>query len=72
MTEDLVALIQTLSPGYKTIFNMYVMEGMSHKEIAAELGITEGTSKSQLARARAILQSKIEKTNKISTDIKEL
>ena len=63
MTEDLLRLIQTLSPGYKTIFNLFVMEGMSHAEIAQELGISEGTSKSQLARARGILQTKIEKEN---------
>jgi len=67
MTEDLLRLIQTLSPGYKTIFNLFVMEGMSHAEIAQELGISEGTSKSQLARARGILQTKIEKE---STNIK--
>jgi RNA polymerase sigma-70 factor (ECF subfamily) len=41
------------------IFNMYAIEGFSHKEIAEELGISEGTSKSQLARARAILQENI-------------
>jgi RNA polymerase sigma factor (sigma-70 family) len=49
-----------LSPGYRTIFNMYVVEGYSHKEIGELLGISEGTSKSQLARARVILQKAIE------------
>ncbi len=72
MTSDLILLIQSLSPGYKTIFNMYVIDGMSHKEIASELGISEGTSKSQLARARGVLQSKIEKADRVSQAIKEI
>lgn len=57
--KDVVELIRNLSPGYRTVFNMYVVEGYSHKEIAEMLGITEGTSKSQLARAKAILQKKV-------------
>lgn len=59
--KDLVRLIQTLSPGYRTVFNLYVVEGYTHKEIADMMGISEGTSKSQLARAKAILQEKIKK-----------
>lgn len=59
-TQDLLKLIQKLSPGYQTVFNMYVIDGFSHKEIAKKLGISEGTSKSQLARARAILQKMIQ------------
>jgi RNA polymerase sigma-70 factor (ECF subfamily) len=59
--NDLLSLIRNLSPGYRLIFNMYAIEGFSHKEIAQELGISEGTSKSQLARARAILQENIKK-----------
>ncbi len=59
--NDLLTLIRNLSPGYRLIFNMYAIEGFSHKEIAQELGISEGTSKSQLARARAILQENIKK-----------
>jgi RNA polymerase sigma-70 factor (ECF subfamily) len=55
-TKDLLNLIQKLSPGYRTVFNMYVVEGYSHKEIAELLNISEGTSKSQLARARGLLQ----------------
>lgn len=54
--EDILRFIQQLSTGYRTIFNLYVMEGYSHKEIAEMLNISEGTSKSQLARARYILQ----------------
>lgn len=58
--KDLMEIIQELSPGYRTVFNLYVVEGYTHKEIADMMGISEGTSKSQLARAKAILQSKIE------------
>ncbi|MCW3125719.1 MAG: polymerase, sigma-24 subunit, subfamily [Bacteroidetes bacterium] len=59
MKDDLMKLIQSLSSGYRTIFNLYVIEGYSHKEIGEMLGVTEGTSKSQLARARYLLQKKI-------------
>jgi RNA polymerase sigma factor (sigma-70 family) len=59
--KDILAAVRELSPGYRTIFNMYVVEGYSHKEIGEALGINEGTSKSQLARARVILQKVIEK-----------
>lgn len=54
--KDLMKLIQGLSPGYRTVFNLYVVEGYTHREIGEMLGISEGTSKSQLARAKAILQ----------------
>ena len=57
--KDIINLIQELSPGYRTVFNLYVIEGFSHREIADQLGISEGTSKSQLARARSILQKKV-------------
>lgn len=57
--RDLMKLIQQLSSGYRMVFNMYVIEGYSHKEIAETLGISEGASKSQLSRARAILKEKI-------------
>ncbi|GIV35197.1 MAG: DNA-directed RNA polymerase sigma-70 factor [Chitinophagales bacterium] len=57
--QDLIAMVQSLSPGYRTVFNLYVIEGYSHKEIAKILGINEGTSKSQLARARMIIQKKL-------------
>jgi RNA polymerase sigma factor (sigma-70 family) len=57
--KDIINLIQDLSPGYRTVFNLYVIEGYSHKEIGDQLGISEGTSKSQLARAKAILQKKV-------------
>jgi len=54
--KDIISLVQQLSPGYRTVFNMYVVEGYSHKQIAEQLGISEGTSKSQLSRAKQILQ----------------
>lgn len=57
--QDLLKVIQKLADGYRMVFNMYVIEGYSHKEIADTLGITEGASKSQLSRARAILQQEI-------------
>ena len=54
--EDLHKMIDILPTGYKTVFNLYAIEGFSHKEIAEKLGISENTSKSQLSRARAHLQ----------------
>jgi len=54
--KDIIQLVQQLSPGYRTVFNMYVVEGYTHKQIAEALGISEGTSKSQLSRAKLILQ----------------
>ena len=58
--KDIMNIINELSPGYKQVFNMHVIEGYSHKEIADMLGITEGTSKSQLARAKGVLKKIIE------------
>jgi RNA polymerase sigma factor (sigma-70 family) len=54
--KDIIQLVQQLSPGYRTVFNMYVVEGYTHRQIAEVLGISEGTSKSQLSRAKQILQ----------------
>lgn len=53
---EIFNLVVTLPVGYRTVFNLFVIEGMEHKEIAALTGITEGTSKSQLSKARALLQ----------------
>lgn len=61
--QDLMKLIQKLSTGYRTVFNLYAIEGFSHKEIAEKLGITVGTSKSQLARARMMLQKMLQNIN---------
>jgi RNA polymerase sigma factor (sigma-70 family) len=57
--KDLMTLIQQLSPGYRIVFNLYAIEGYSHREIAAIVGITEGASKSQLSRARSVLREQI-------------
>jgi RNA polymerase sigma-70 factor (ECF subfamily) len=54
--EDLLRMIDKLPPGYRVVFNMYAIDGYSHKEIGTQLGITENTSKSQLSRARVFLQ----------------
>ena len=68
-TKDIINIVNELSPGYKTVFNMHVIEGYSHKEIADLLGITEGTSKSQLARAKGVLKKKVEtRFNKTNND----
>lgn len=56
---EMIQLIQTLPPGYRTVFNLFVMEEYSHEEIAVQLGISVGTSKSQLARARQLLRDKL-------------
>ncbi|MDI9356453.1 MAG: sigma-70 family RNA polymerase sigma factor [Chitinophagaceae bacterium] len=55
----LLEMVNSLSTGYKTVFNLYVIEGYTHKEIADILGITENTSKSNLSRARDILRGRI-------------
>ncbi|WP_093024891.1 RNA polymerase sigma factor [Pustulibacterium marinum] len=59
-TEQLQLLIDRLPDGYKTVFVMYAIEGYSHKEIAQMLSISEGTSKSQLSKARKLLQQQLE------------
>ena len=56
---QLMEVIQALPPRYKMVFNMYAIDGYSHKEIADIMGINEGTSKSNLSRARKILQEKV-------------
>lgn len=71
--EDLLRMINDLPPGYRVVFNMYAIDGYTHKEIAAHLGISENTSKSQLSRARTLLQKMLSEnywseTRKISND----
>lgn len=61
--EDLLALIQRLSPAYRLVFNLYVMDGFTHEEIAAQLGISVGASKSNLARARENLRQLLKHVN---------
>lgn len=58
--DEILQLVQNLPPAYKTVFNLYVMEGFQHQEIADMLGISEGTSKSNLFKAKRILKEKIE------------
>lgn len=62
-TKELLKMIQNLPPRYQMVFNLYVFEGLKHREIAEKLGVTEGTSKSNLSDARAILQKEINKTH---------
>jgi len=64
--KDLLQMISELPPRYRLVFNMYAIEGYSHKEISEMLGITEGTSKSNLSRARDILQNKLKKYSEIN------
>lgn len=59
--DELMKLINSLSDGYRTVFNMYAIEGYSHAEIAQELGVSEVTSRTQFMRARNILQGMIQK-----------
>jgi RNA polymerase sigma factor (sigma-70 family) len=62
--QELLGLIQELPSGCRVIFNLYAIEGYNHKEIAELLDISDGTSKSQYARARQLLQSRIEALEK--------
>lgn len=57
--KEIFDLIVQLPVGYRTVFNLYEIEGLEHKEIAAMLGITEGTSKSQLSKAKILLQKNL-------------
>ena len=57
--EEILKLVQQLPPSYRTVFNLYVIEGFNHREIGEKLGISEGTSKSNLAKARGKLQKMI-------------
>ena len=59
--NDLLRLVNQLPDGYRTVFNLYAIEGYNHAEIADMLGISEGTSKSQLSRARLLLQANLKK-----------
>lgn len=61
--KEILKLVQKLPPGFRSVFNLFAIEGYSHKEIAGMLEISEGTSKSQYARARAFLQKLIQTEN---------
>lgn len=64
--KELIDMIQSLPDGCQVIFNLYALEGYSHKEIAEKLGISEGTSKSQYSRAKVLLRERIIKSEKIN------
>ncbi len=64
-SEEILNAMKEMPPGYRLVLNMYAIEGYTHKEIGEELGINEGTSKSQLARARKYLYEFLETKNKI-------
>ena len=63
--KELMKLVMSLPPGFRTVFNMYAIEGYSHKEIADMLGITETTSRTQLSRARLWLQNRIKEIENV-------
>jgi RNA polymerase sigma-70 factor (ECF subfamily) len=63
--KELMEIITSLPTGFRTVFNMYAVEGYSHKEIADILGISEVTSRSQFSRARAMLQKKIKERENV-------
>jgi RNA polymerase sigma factor (sigma-70 family) len=63
--EEIIRAVQELSPGYRTVFNLFVIEGLSHEEIATQLGISTGTSKSNLFKARLQLQKILLKQHQI-------
>lgn len=63
--EEIIRAVQELSPGYRTVFNLFIIEGLSHDEIAQQLDISVGTSKSNLSKARRQLQKILYKQNQI-------
>lgn len=63
--RELMTLVMTLPPGFRTVFNMYAIEGYSHKEIGETLGISETTSRTQFRRARIWLQNKIKERENV-------
>ena len=67
--EQILEMVNELTPAYRAVFNLYVVEGYNHNEIGVLLGISEGTSKSNLAKARAKLQEKIIQLNKVNVSV---
>ncbi|HUQ96462.1 MAG TPA: sigma factor-like helix-turn-helix DNA-binding protein, partial [Chitinophagaceae bacterium] len=67
--KELAALIRQLPPGYQTIFNLHAVEGYTHVQIGTLLGIQEGTSRSQYARARALLVSWLLKNDRYKNSV---
>ena len=70
--EDLLLKIRALSTGFQTVFNLYAIEGYTHKEIGEMLGISEGTSKSQYSRAKAELRKMIEEEYRADEKLKNM
>lgn len=66
--REILEIVQELSPQYRLVFNLYAIEGYTHKEIAEKLNISEGTSKSNLSRARSILQARVKELMPIYQD----
>ena len=69
--DEIIRFIQNLSPGYRTVLNLFIVEGLSHEEISDQLGIAVGTSKSNLAKARKQLQRILFNQNQ-TVDIKNV
>ncbi len=67
--DDLIKLVQKLPPGYRAVFNLYAIEGFTHEEIAERLGITAGTSKSNLFKARQKLIAMLDEQKKITEGV---
>jgi len=63
--EELMRMVQQLTPAYRAVFNLYAIDGYNHKEIGQILGISEGTSKSNLSKAREILRGKLQKIQNV-------
>ena len=62
--DDLLLVMQQLTPAYRLVFNLYVVDGLTHKEVGKKLNISEGTSKSNLHRAKKLLYDMVERAGK--------
>ncbi|HUZ59717.1 MAG TPA: RNA polymerase sigma factor [Hanamia sp.] len=71
-TKELLLMVQKLSPAYRMVFNLYVFEGLKHREIAQLLNISEGTSKSNLSDARSLLQKAISNSLQSSQNLLQI
>jgi len=63
--QELMSMVQQLSPAYRAVFNLYAIDGYNHREISKILGIAEGTSKSNLMKAREVLKEKLSKIQNV-------
>lgn len=71
-TRELLTMVQRLPPAYRMVFNLYVFEGMKHREIAEHLGISEGTSKSNLSDARSILRKAVNNSLQSTQNLQQI